>query len=116
MFVGVLGVLLWVRTPHYMPAKAEVSQLLQNVLVGQASENDWAIFLGSSFRHRLDLEEIRQACIALDDCEYLGHSNSGYLFTEKGLEAIRALLDDLEKLDDWIPAAGYTQHRLFHFL
>jgi hypothetical protein len=100
MFVGVLFVLLWVRTPHYMPHKAEVSQLLQKILVGQASENDWAIFLGTSFRHRLDLEEIRLACLAIDEREYLGHSRSGYLFTETGMEAIRNLLVELEKLDD----------------
>jgi hypothetical protein len=100
IFVAVLAVLLWVKTPHYMPQKAEVYGLLQKVLAGQASENDWAIFLGSSFRHRLDLEQIRQACCAIDEREYLGHARSGYLFTAAGLAAIKEQLVALEQLDD----------------
>ncbi len=37
IFLVVIGVLLWVKHPHYQMAKADVIVLLQNVLVGQAS-------------------------------------------------------------------------------
>lgn len=75
--------------------KSDVIRLLQNVLVGQASENEWAIFLSSSFRHDPELELIRNACAAIDDNEYLGYSKSGFLFSESGLKLIKQQLDSL---------------------
>lgn len=98
IFLIVIGVLLWVKHPHYMMAKADVISLLQKVIVGQASENEWAIFLASSFRHCPELEVIRDACIAIDEREYLGDSRGGYLFTEKGLEELKRVLVRVECL------------------
>lgn len=79
--------------------KTDVIALLQKVLVGQASENEWAIFLSSSFRHCPALEPVREACMAIDEKEYLGHTRSGYLFSETGLVQIRYILSQVELLD-----------------
>ena len=92
IFLIVIGVLLWVKHPHYQMTKADVIALLQNVLVGQASENDWAIFLSSSFRHAPQLEVIRDECAAIDEREYIGQSRSGFLFTDAGLEELKRVL------------------------
>jgi hypothetical protein len=99
VFLGVIAVLLWVKTPRYQMRKDDVVRLLQNVLVGQASENDWAIFLSSSFRHCPELEPLRTACADLDEKEYLGHTRAGFLFTERGLKQIREILAQVEKTD-----------------
>jgi hypothetical protein len=100
IFSFVVGVLMWVKTPHYLMSKQDVIQLFQQVLVGQASENDWAIFLSSSFRHSPDLELVRLECIALDEKEYLSSVPNGYLLTAAGLARLRQLLFRVESLDD----------------
>lgn len=99
VFLSVIGVLLWVKTPRYQMTKADLIQLLQKVLVGQASENDWAIFLSSSFRHCPELEPFRDACTAIDEKEYLGHTRAGFLLSENGLAQIRWILAKVEALD-----------------
>lgn len=99
VFLCVIGVLLWVKTPRYQMTKADVVHLLQNVLVGQASENDWAIFLSSSFRHCPVLEPFRDACAAIDEKEYFGHTRAGFLLSETGLAQIRWILKKVEALD-----------------
>jgi hypothetical protein len=95
IFVAVVWVLLWVKTPHYLMQKDDLIQLLEKVLVGQASENEWAIFLSSSFRHAPDLEAVRDTCAAIDEKEYIGNSRTGFLFSERGLSLIKQVLEDL---------------------
>jgi hypothetical protein len=99
VFLILMAVLLWVKTPRYMMMPADVILLLQKVLVGQASENEWVIFLSSSFRHYPALEAIREACAEIDEKEYLGHSHSGFLFSKSGLAQLRSVLQNLETLD-----------------
>jgi hypothetical protein len=99
VFLSVIGVLLWVKTPRYQMTKADVIQLLQKVLVGQASENEWAIFLSSSFRHCPELESFRDTCAAIDEKEYLGHTRAGFLLSETGLAQVRWILEKVEAVD-----------------
>ncbi len=98
VFLSVIGILLWVKTPRYQMTRDDLIQVLQKVLVGQASENDWAIFLSSSFRHCPELEPFRDACAAVDETEYLGHTRAGFLFSERGLRQIREILTQVEQL------------------
>lgn len=98
VFLILMAVLLWVKTPRYMMMPADVERLLKKVLVGQASENEWAIFLSSSFRHYPALESIRDVCAEIDEKEYLGHSHSGFLFSTSGLAQLRSVLQQLEAL------------------
>lgn len=91
---------MWVKTPHYLMSKQDVIRLFQQILVGQASENDWAIFLSSSFRHIPDLDLIRLECLTLDETEYLSSAPGGYILTEAGLARLRQLLFRVESLDD----------------
>jgi hypothetical protein len=100
VFLLVMAVLMWVKTPHYMMSKEDVVLLFQKVLVGQASENDWAIFLSSSFRHFPALEQVRLECLILDDTDYIESSTKGFLLTERGLDKLRQLLFRVENLDD----------------
>lgn len=99
VFLILAVILLWVKTPHYLMMQADVIALLQKVLVGQANENEWAIFLSSSFRHCPVLEPIRDACVEIDEKEYIGHSHSGFLLSKSGLAQLRAILQRVEALD-----------------
>jgi hypothetical protein len=96
IFTLVVGVLLWVKTPRYQMQQADIIGLLRSVQVGQATENDWAIFLASSFRHNPKLEVIRERCAQIDEKEYLGHSRSGFLFSQTGLWQLKLVLQELE--------------------
>lgn len=96
IFTLVVGVLLWVKTPRYQMQQADIIVLLRSVQVGQATENDWAIFLASSFRHNPKLEVIRERCAQIDEKEYLGHSRSGFLFSQTGLWQLKLVLQELE--------------------
>jgi hypothetical protein len=96
VFALVVGILLWVKTPRYQMQSADVILLLKSVLVGQASENDWTIFLASSFRHSPELEIVRERCAQIDESEYLGHSRTGFLFSQEGLWQLKQILDELE--------------------
>jgi hypothetical protein len=100
IFLVVLGLLVWVKTPHYLMSKEDVIQLFQKILVGQASENEWAIFLSSSFRHLPALEQVRHECLLLDENEYRALMPQGYLLSEAGLAKLRQLLFRVESLDD----------------
>ncbi len=95
-FIGVVWILMWVKTPHYQMQREDIIRLLQLVLSGHASENDWAIFLSSSFRHSPELETVKARCVVIDETEYLTHANKGFLFTRKGLKALREVLLELE--------------------
>lgn len=99
IFLIVVFTLLWVKTPHYQMSRQDVIHLIQQMLVGQASENDWAIFLSSSFRHDPELEPIRQECLLLDEKESR-LSKHEFLLTEDGLAKLRQLLFRIESLDD----------------
>jgi hypothetical protein len=99
VFLILVVILLWGKTPHYLMTQADVIALLQKVLVGQASENEWAIFLSSSFRHCPALESIRDVCAEIDEKEYLGHSRSGFLLSKSGLTQLRTVLQQIETLD-----------------
>lgn len=99
VFLMLIAILLWVKTPRYMMRPADVITLFHNVLTGQATENDWTIFLSSSFRHCPPLEPIRAACAELDEKEYLGDASStGFLLSRAGLAQLRILLERVERI------------------
>ncbi|WP_461481062.1 hypothetical protein [Porticoccus sp.] len=80
-------------TPYYQLKKHNVVTLLHMVVEGQASENDWQVFLGMPIRHNDRLEAVRVQCCEISDREYIGGSS---LLTAKGIDEIRLLLAELE--------------------
>ncbi len=96
VFAGVLLVLLLVRTPHYQLRRENVVTLLEMVLDGRASENDWRVFVSVPLRHDPLLDELRRRCIDIEEREYLGRGGAqGRLFTRQGMEELRKLLQEL---------------------
>src|SRR5690606_40107181 len=67
IFIAVLVVLAWVRTPRYRIQRHNVIALLELVLQGRASENDWRVFAAIPLRHNPALEEVRERCMDIEE-------------------------------------------------
>lgn len=92
---AVIGVLLWVKTPHYRVDHQQVIRLLEWMILGQASENDWRVFCDYPIRHNEQLESVRQQCLHIDEASFIGSTRSEYLLNQEGLAQLRDLLDTL---------------------
>lgn len=100
IFVAVLLVLIWARPPRYRIERHNVITLLEMVLSGRASENDWQVFAAVPLRHDLQLNEIRERCMDIEEREYIGAGRSVFLFSQQGLGELRNVLEDLKQLGE----------------
>lgn len=99
VFIVVLVVLLWVRTPRYRIERHNVIRLLELVLTGQASENDWRVFAAVPLRHDEFLNDIRERCMDIEEREYIGMGRSAFLFSAAGLRELADVLNELKALE-----------------
>lgn len=79
--------------PVYRLEKKNLLILLTLVVEGQATENDWEVFLGLPIRHNDELEAVRLHCCDISEREYIG--GSGCLLTKKGIEEVKQILTEL---------------------
>ncbi|MFT6102150.1 MAG: hypothetical protein ACJATV_000832 [Granulosicoccus sp.] len=93
---ALLLVLLKVKTPYYRIDEKKMIAVLEMVLTGQASENDWQVTFGMIIRHSPELEMIRQQCLDIEEAHYIGNQKPPYLFSEKGLARLREVLTELQ--------------------
>lgn len=93
--LAVVVTLLTVRTPRYRLRRENIIALLGMVLSGQASSNDWSVFTEMPIREDEYLDSIRLRCIEIEEREYTEDGHKPYLFTSRGLEELRAILDEL---------------------
>ncbi len=101
-----LGALLWVLSrahrPNYRPSRAQVADLLKQVIEGEASQQAWDLFIGFPEVHDPELEQIRQRCIALTegDTERPAFPSGigRFIFNKAGRAEVRLILDDLKTL------------------
>lgn len=87
-----------IAPPVYRLEKSNIVALLNLVVEGKATDNDWEVFLGVPIRHNDDLEVIRIRCSEISEREYIGGSGSiksKHLLTEKGIEEVKNLLEEL---------------------
>lgn len=98
IFFGVLVVLIWARSSRSRLHRENVIRLLELVLIGRATEQDWRLFSALSLRHNPQLELVRARCLDIEEREYLKHNN-GILFTQRGLAELREILDELEQAE-----------------
>jgi len=91
--------LIFIRTgsPVYRLEKKNVVELLELVLDGSATNNDWEVFLGLPIRHNEVLETVRLRCQTINNNEQV--DNSTFLLTEKGVGEIKKLLIELLGMD-----------------
>ena len=93
--LAVVVVAMWVfikvGTPVYRLDRDNVIALLELVLSGRATENDWHVFIGIPLRHDSALREVQKHCEQLAETEYTGHEDSK-LFTARGLAELEVVL------------------------
>ncbi len=101
MVVSVLVTLLLlnVRTPHYRAQRRQARQLLQWMLLGQASEHQWRIFCEIPIRHDPPLEAIRCRCAEIDERCFVGDNRDGHLLNGEGMSALEEQLQQLLELE-----------------
>ncbi len=94
--VVLVAIVVFVRigTPVYQLKKHNVETLLTLVVAGEATDNDWQVFLGVPIRHNEHLEALRLRCCEISEREYIG--GSGPLLTAKGIDQVRQLLMELQ--------------------
>lgn len=97
---AVIGTLMWVKTPHYQVDRVQTIRLLEWMILGQASENDWRVFCDYPIRHNDQLEQVRQRCLEIEETHYIGDTRAGHLLDREGLEQLRELLDQLNQSTD----------------
>ena len=97
--LGVVLVAMWVfvkvGTPVYRLDRDNVIALLELVLSGKASENDWHVFIGIPLRHNRELHDVQKRCEQLTETEFTGNTDNK-LFTAKGLAELESLLLELK--------------------
>jgi hypothetical protein len=97
-----VSIAMWVfvrlGAPVYRPDENNVITLLELVLSGNATENDWHVFMGIPLRHCELLQAVQQRCSELGETEYVGEC-SATLFTEKGTQALKLILEELKHQD-----------------
>ncbi len=93
--VVAMWVFVKVGTPVYRIDRENVIALLELVLSGQATENDWHVFVGVPLRHNSELRDLQKRCAQLAETEFIGLPD-GKLFTNRGLAKLEVLLRELK--------------------
>lgn len=88
---AVFALIIWgfmqLRNPRFRMDREQFSKGLEDVIAGQADENEWRLLTAYPMRHDPELEKLRLECLAIENREYTG--GSPYLFTEAGMERLR---------------------------
>jgi hypothetical protein len=84
------------KTPYYRVDQARMVHVLEAVLTGQATDNEWQMTFGMVIRHSPSLEAVRLQCIDIEEECYIGNQRPPYLFSTEGLEQLRHILYDLK--------------------
>jgi hypothetical protein len=98
IFFGVLVALIWTRSSRYLLRRENVISLLELVIAGRATEQDWRLFSAVSLRHNPQLEHVRARCLDIEEREYRYRSN-GILFSQRGLAELEDILEELKKAE-----------------
>lgn len=99
--VAAIGYLFFrLKTPYYRVDRQRMINVLEMVLTGQATDNNWHMTFGMTIRHSPTLERIRQQCVDIEDDFYIGDQQPPYLFSMQGREQLRDILEELKQCDD----------------
>ncbi|WGL18161.1 hypothetical protein PVT68_07645 [Microbulbifer bruguierae] len=94
---AVFAVIVWglmhMRTPRFRMERAQFQRGLEDVIAGQADDNEWRALTCYPMRHDPPLEQLRLECLQIEEEEYTG--KIPYLFTEAGLSKLREVRERL---------------------
>ncbi len=95
IFVGLFAMFLGNKEPVYRLQRENLICLFEMLLKGEASEDDWNVFIEMPIRHDESLEEIRAFCIEITG-EKIKPGIDGLTLTEAGRVEIERLLVSLK--------------------
>ena len=90
LLLVIFSFLAVLKRPVYQLTRENVVRLLELVLAGEASEDDWNVFVEMPIRYNDELESIRQQCLEISEMDK--GPMTGWLLSEDGLAQIRDLL------------------------
>ncbi|MEX2963646.1 hypothetical protein [Microbulbifer sp. TYP-18] len=93
VFALIIWTLMQLRTPRFRMERAQFVRGLEDVIAGQADDNEWRVLTGYPMRHDPELERMRLRCLEIEEAEYTG--KMPYLFTEAGIERLRSVREQL---------------------
>lgn len=98
----IFALIVWgfmhMRAPRFRMERPQFLKGLEDAITGQADDNEWRLLVAYPMRHDPVLERLRRECLVIEEEEYTGASP--YLFSEAGIERLRALrLQLLEEID-----------------
>ncbi len=88
------------KTPYYRVDKQRMVRILEMVLTGQATDNDWQMTFSMTIRHSPVLESIRLECVDIEEQYYIGDQRPPYLFSHDGLTELKKILHKLKNVDN----------------
>lgn len=94
--LGAMWLFARVGSPVYRIERDNIITLLDLVLSGDATENDWQVFISMPVRHNGELQDIQKRCIELTENEYVGVRGK-QLFSARGISELEKLLAELKK-------------------
>ncbi|MCA0901564.1 hypothetical protein [Microbulbifer agarilyticus] len=96
VFALVVWGLMHMRTPRFRMERAQFQQGLEDVIAGQADDNEWRVLTGYPMRHDPPLERLRLECLSIEEDEYTG--KMPYLFSDEGIRRLRDVRERLLSL------------------
>lgn len=93
IFALIVWGLMHMRTPRFRMERPQFLRGLEEVITGQADDNEWRVLTGYPMRHDPPLEALRLECLKIEEEEYTGRMP--YLFTDAGLERLREVREQL---------------------
>lgn len=96
IFALIIWGLMHMRTPRFRMEREQFQQGLEDVIAGQADDNEWRVLIGYPMRHDPPLEQLRLECMKIEEREYTG--TPPYLFTDSGLQQLRDVRERLLSL------------------
>jgi len=87
IFALIIWAFMHMRTPRFRMERKDFLKGLEDVIAGQADDNEWRVLTGYPMRHDPALERLRLECLEIEEREYTG--GSPYLFTDAGIHCLR---------------------------
>lgn len=97
IILGGLLLLFMLSKPYYRVDKAKMIKVLELVLTGQATENDWRLTFDITIRHSPELEAVRQRCCDIEEQYFTGEYRGNFIFSPRGLDELKMILEELRQ-------------------